>query len=155
MNALRMVRTVIAFFLISFVSVHASTEVTRTGHKVKDPLANVKRATVALGWWASSESQADETSSIRVDCSGFLYQYAPRAFWTRVWVVTAAHCIQGKTQIVVRTNSKSGTTIFFEIPADQWFIHPSQTATDLVGRVPHVALAHAVATGLSRLYSRP
>ena len=141
MSTVRTIRRACALLALSIVTVQANADVGRTEPRVKDSLETVKRATIAIGWREPSRSSTNQESPLLIGCSGFLYQYTPLQFakgksepdsdgrvyyWAPIWVVTAAHCIRGKTKLVARINSRSRTTILYEIPFDKWTVHPSE-----------------------------
>lgn len=55
--------------------------------------------------------------------TGFLvgYPFKDGAFQ---YLVTAAHCVTGKTDLQLRVNLRTGQSQIFDIPSDQWIFHP-------------------------------
>ena len=140
MSLLRFVREVFVVLALAVIAMRATADSMPTKPTVHDPLVEVKRATIAIGWRDSTSGTALQASSLQIACSGFLYQHTPPEFmegksepdatgsvyyWARIWVVTAAHCIRDRSEIIARINSKTGSTIIYEISANRWAIHPT------------------------------
>lgn len=140
MNLMGMARKACTILALSG-GIQAAAQEVRTEPSVQDPLADIKRATIAIGWRESSAGHANQVLPLFIGCSGFMYSYTPSEFvegksepdaagyvyhWAQIWVVTAAHCVQGKEKVIARINSNSGSTHFYEIPADRWAIHDDE-----------------------------
>jgi hypothetical protein len=57
------------------------------------------------------------------------------------YLVTAAHCVQAKTDLQLRINLRNGQSAIFDIPSDQWIFHPDpDRVVDIAAMVSHVSL---------------
>ena len=114
----------------------------------RDPLHEVKRATLAIGKLPDvtplPENQSYYDGSrldFEVNATGFIYVHTPIEFspgtsapdsngvvyyWAQLWIVTCKHCIRDYAVTAVRLDTKNGGTRVYPIHLNKWTVHPSQ-----------------------------
>ena len=114
----------------------------------RDPLHEVKRATVAIGKLPdvpllSGDQPYHDGSELgfEVHATGFIYAYTPIEYspgtsapdskgvvyyWAQLWIVTCKHSVEDQPVTAVRLDTKSGGTRVYPIRLNQWTVHPSQ-----------------------------
>ena len=119
-------------------------------HKAaKNPLQEVKKATVAIGQLSHIPSLPDNQLyydgtelDLDIHSTGFIYTYTPIEFaegnsdpdpktgavyyWAMMWIVTCKHCVSDSAVMAVRIDTKSGGTRVYPVHSDKWILHPTE-----------------------------